>query len=210
MPRIDAPTVLEHRARQRRALIAAARALLAETGDAPSMSAVGRRAGLARSSVYAYFSSPDDLMRALVAEVFPDWYGRVHDRVASASTPGTRVWAYIEANVELFASSEVAISRALSRVVDPDVLRDPMRHFHAELQVPLRDALSDLGEPEPEAAAGMVDALISHVCRRQQEQDSSPAAHRDNALGLLRRALAGYLKLPPHGDDAGSPTAGTA
>ena len=52
MPRITAPTVAEHHAKQRRALLDAARDLLAETGAEPSMAAVARRAGLARSSIY--------------------------------------------------------------------------------------------------------------------------------------------------------------
>ena len=73
MPRIEAPRVAEHHARQRRALLDAAHALLAETGEAPSMAAVGRRAGLARSSVYQYFDSPGALLHAVVTDVFPTW-----------------------------------------------------------------------------------------------------------------------------------------
>ena len=58
MPRIDAPTVAEHHAQRRAALLAAAEELLAEQGvEAVTPAAVGARAGLARSSVYQYFSS---------------------------------------------------------------------------------------------------------------------------------------------------------
>jgi AcrR family transcriptional regulator len=73
MPRITAATVAEHHTQQRRALLDAARAILASTGKAPTMSEVGRRAGLARSSVYQHFASPDELLEAIVADVFPDW-----------------------------------------------------------------------------------------------------------------------------------------
>lgn len=197
MPRIDAPTVAEHHARQRRALLDAARALLAETGQAPSMAAVGRRAGLARSSVYQYFASPEALLAEVVADVFPDWAKQVHDRVERATCPGERVWAYVEANVALFASSEQAVAQALTRVVEPSVLRGPMQQFHAELQVPLRAALTDLGEPEVETMAEMVDAIIVHASRRAGGDEPLGEAERAATLARLRRLLGGYLGLSP-------------
>ena len=187
MPRIAAPTVAEHHARQRRVLLDAARALLAETGQAPSMAAVGRRAGLARSSVYQYFASPEALLEAVVADVFPEWATQVRERVVAACTPGERVWAYVEANVALFASAEQAVAQALTRVVDPQVLRGPMQEFHAQLQVPLREALADLGEPDVAAMAELIDAVIVHASR-----GPGPG---DDTLPRLRRLLGGYLAL---------------
>lgn len=186
MPRINADTLAEHQAQQRRALLDAARVLLAETAEKPSMGAVGRRAGLARTSVYQYFPSVDDLLAALVAEIFPDWAQRVLARVEAAATPGDRVWAYVEANLDLFASSERAVGRALRRVVEPDVLRGPMEEFHRQLQVPLRQALTDFREPEPDAMAEHIDALIL-----QASASSGAAAAR------LRRLLGPYLRLDP-------------
>ncbi|HLU31431.1 MAG TPA: helix-turn-helix domain-containing protein, partial [Acidimicrobiia bacterium] len=62
MPRIKAETLAEHRELQRRAVLEAARDLLAETGKAPSLAEVGERAGLARSSMYHYARSRDDLL----------------------------------------------------------------------------------------------------------------------------------------------------
>jgi len=199
VPRIDAPTVAEHHARQRRALLDAARSLLAETGEAPSMAAVGRRAGLARSSVYQYFGSPEALLHAVVADVFPDWTQQVQQRVDDARSPGERVWAYVEANVALFASSEQAVAQALARVVDPSVLRGPMQEFHAKLQLPLREALTDLGEPDVATMAETIDAIIVHASRAAGSDDafcSGGNAQRDETLRRLRRLIGGYLGLP--------------
>lgn len=196
MPRIDAPTVAEHRAQQRRALLDAARAILAETGRAPAMGEVGRRAGLARSSVYQYFASADDLLAALVGDVFPDWARRVLDHVEAADSPGARVWAYVEANVRLFASEEQAVAGALTRIVDPHVLQPPMRRFHHELQAPLRAALAQLGEPEPEAMAQAVDALIMHASHELGDlPDDERRLICEQALSRLHRLLSGYLRL---------------
>ncbi|MCD9199600.1 TetR/AcrR family transcriptional regulator [Aeromicrobium wangtongii] len=197
MPRITAGTVAEHHARQRRALLDAARSILASTGVAPTMSEVGRRAGLARSSVYQYFASPEELLEGIVADVFPEWARSVLERVAAASTPGDRVWAYIEANIDLFDSAEQAVARALSRIVDPQVLMPPMKAFHVQLQIPLRQALEDLGEHEPEAVAEHIDAIILQASRaiRGDGAPSGPEA-RAQALARVRRMLSGYLQLP--------------
>lgn len=192
MPRIHAPTVAEHRRRQERALLDAARALLAETGEPPTLAAVGARAGLARSSVYQYYSSRDDLLVAVVADVFPDWAAKVRGQVEAAGTPGERVWAYVRANVGLFASAEQAVASALARAVDPQVLRGPMEAFHAELQAPLRAALGELGEPTPDAVAEVVDAMVLQVSRTLEQPGGPDEA---DALALLRRLLAGYLGL---------------
>ncbi|MGZ4640365.1 MAG: TetR/AcrR family transcriptional regulator, partial [Actinomycetes bacterium] len=122
MPRIAAPTVAEHHANQRRAVLDAARDLLGETAQLPSMAAIGKRAGLARTSVYQYFGSAEELLAAVVADVFPDWAARVLDRVEAADSPAARVWAYVEANVDLVTSSEQPVARALTLLVAPDVL----------------------------------------------------------------------------------------
>lgn len=196
MPRIQADTVAEHHAQQRRALLDAARALLAETAEAPSMGAVGRRAGLARSSVYQYFPSAEALLVAVVADVFPDWAGQVTAKVAAAPTPAAQAWAYVEANVELFASSEQAVARALTRVVEPHVLQGPMEAFHARLQVPLLQALADLGEREPRTMAEHIDLLIMHASRGLDGGSSvNQAEQAQIALARLRRLLGGYLRL---------------
>lgn len=196
MPRIDAPTVAEHRERQRRALLDAARDLLVETGEAPTMGGVARRAGLARSSVYQYFASVDDLIENVVADVFPAWAERVRARVTAAPTARERVWAYVEANLELFAGQEQALARALARVADPQVLQGPMRQFHAELQVPLREALTALGEPEAAEVADLIDAMIVHVASGTPKGDpacATPGPPYAVALARLRRLLSGYL-----------------
>ncbi|HLS44680.1 MAG TPA: TetR family transcriptional regulator [Ornithinicoccus sp.] len=199
MPRIDAATVAEHHAQQRRALLDAARALLAQTGEAPSMGAVGQRVGLARSSVYQYFDSAEELLTAVVTEVFPSWAEHILTKVAAAPTAGSRVWAYVEANIDLFASSEQAVARALTRVVNPQVLHGPMQDFHAQLQVPLREALRDLGEPDPDAMAEHVNSLIMQASRDLEAAErSARATLRTQTLGRLHRLLRGYLSLSDH------------
>lgn len=197
MPRINAATLAEHRRIQRKAVLDAARDLLAETGQAPSLAEVGKRAGLARSSVYEYARSKEDLMAAVVADVFPDWARRIRSAIDAAGTPGEKVWAYVESNVAFFAGSEQAVARALGGVVDPAVLRGPMQEFHAALQEPLREALRELGEADPEAAADIVDAMLLSATKDvRARQRQSTLVERDSVLALLRRLLGSYLRIP--------------
>jgi AcrR family transcriptional regulator len=194
LPRITAPTVAEHREQQLRAVLDSARAILGETRAAPTLAATAERAGLARSSIYRYFASAEELLAAVVADVFPEWAGKVRQRVEEASTPGEKVWAYICANVDLFASSEQDVASALSEVADPHLLRQPMEAFHAELQRPLLAALADHGESRPELMAETIESALMQVARRLGEPPAAPLG-KDEALSLLRRMLGGYLQL---------------
>lgn len=203
MPRIKAATVAEHREQQRRALLDAARDLLAETGQAPSLAEVGARAGLARSSVYEYVRSREGLLEAVVADIFPAWTERISTAIADASSPGAKVWAYVESNVDFFTGSEQRVARALGAVVDPAVLHGPLQDFHRSLQGPLRDALRDLGEPDPDVTADMVDAVVlSSTQEARTRRRASTDEERAAILAALRRLLGPYLDLP-----ADAPTA---
>lgn len=196
MPRIKAATIAEHRQRQRRAVLDAARDLLAETGRAPSLAEVAQRAGLARSSLYEYVSSREGLLEAVVADIFPSWTERIHAAIADAPTPGGRVWAYVESNVAFLTGSEQLVARALGAVVDPAVLDGPLTEFHRALQGPLREALRDHGETDPEPVADLVDAMI--LCGTQEARARSAGStdeERATILATLRRLLGGYLGL---------------
>lgn len=204
MPRIEAATVAEHRDQRRRAILDAARDLLAETGRAPSLAEVGARAGLARSSLYEYVRSREGLLEAVVADVFPTWTAQVTAAIADAPTPGARVWAYVESNVAFFTGAEQRVARALGGVVDPAVLHGPMQEFHRALQEPLRQALHDHGEPDVEATADLVDAMVLSATQEARgRQRPSTDDERAAILAPLRRILGPYLGL----GDAGRPRA---
>lgn len=125
------------------------------------------------------------------------WAEQVLDTVATAPTAGARVWAYIEANIDLLAGSERDLAAALTRVVDPQVLHRPMQDFHARLQAPLNQALHDLGQPEPAAMAEHVNSLIMQAAHGLDKLDPhTRAVLRSQVLDRLHRLLRGYLSLP--------------
>lgn len=198
MPRIQASSVAEQREQRQRAILDAARNLLIETSEAPSMGEVGKRAGLSRSGVYQYFESVDALLAAVSTEVFPAWMTAVGNRVEAAETPGTKVWAYVQANFESFANPDLAVTAVLARVIAPESLPTSVMEFHRRLQIPLVDALRELGEPDPESMAGLIDSLILRATHPQGVvKAGDDVAARAQSLSVLRRLLGPYLGLQP-------------
>lgn len=185
MPKIQAPTVAEHHDRQRRAILDAARALLAEPGRTapPSLGEVAASAGLARPSVYQYFASRDALFEAVVAELFPAWAAQVQQRMDAASTPQDKVWAYVESNLDQVSAGEHAVIRGLAATA-PMALRRTSMDLHAQLRAPLHQALLDGGEPDPDAMSDLVHAVVMRASAMLED-----GLGHDQALALVRRLL---------------------
>ncbi|MEV0396431.1 TetR/AcrR family transcriptional regulator [Polymorphospora rubra] len=191
MPRIDAPTVAQHRAQRRRALLDAARALLAENPHhAPTLAAVAVRAGLPRSSVYEYFRSRDDLLLELVQEVLPNWSRRVTDAMAAADSPGEQVLAYAAANLRLVAEGEHALATALIESVPGEQVNASTQRMHEQMSQPLSAALSALGLPDPTATAGLIGSVV-YTASRMIETGSDATAIEERVRELLAPFLLG-------------------
>lgn len=191
MPKIQAATVAEHRAAQRAALLDAARELLAQdpTAGAPGLGDVAQRAGLARSSVYSYFSSREDLLDALVADTFPRWARYVHDRMARARTPGAKVLAYVDANVHLVARGDHALAMTLASMARTEAVAGSTGLLHDELRTPLVAALREHGAGDPERTAELVQALVFAVSRMVED-----GTGERRARALAHELLDPYLR----------------
>lgn len=106
MPRIDAPTVAEHRARVQARLIDAAEAILRSGPSQPlTAGAVSAAAGIARNSIYRYVDSVEDLRGQVIARYLPDWLEAVSRSTEQASTPQARIEAWVVANLSQAAAT---------------------------------------------------------------------------------------------------------
>lgn len=184
MPRINAETLVEHRAQQRRAILDAARALLAEAGSgggtgAPSLAEVGRRTGLARTSLYQYFSSREALLDAVIADVFPMWSTRIHAAMGEVSTPGDKVTAYVRTHLALVAEGEHAVVRGLVAHAR-DRVASAGKQMHEQMAAPLLEALGGSWE-----LAELVQSVVFTASR--MVEDGRPLdevnAHVERLLG---------------------------
>jgi AcrR family transcriptional regulator len=165
VPRISAPTLAQHRATQQRALLDAARAILAETGKPPTFAALAERAGLARPSVYQYFRSGEDLLQAMVEDVFPRWSATVAAAMDEADDDAGRVRAYMRTNLELVAEGEHALATALASVGPQSAVMEGSRAMHDELLQPLTRTLEALGARDVVRAAELLNAVVNSAAR---------------------------------------------
>lgn len=139
MPKIDAPTVAEHRAQVQARLVDAAEAILRSgQPDRLTAGAVSSAAGIARNSIYRYVDSVDDLRALVVARYLPAWLAAVDQAMAQSESPGDRVVTWVRANLEQAAASGHGWLMGAVRAV-PHPSDENLDQAHTGM----RDALSD-------------------------------------------------------------------
>jgi AcrR family transcriptional regulator len=174
VPKISAPTLVEHRNRQHAALLDAARQIaMSEGHQAVTFAAVAARAGLARNSVYEYFDSPRDLLGALMLEHMRRWILQVRAAVAAASTPEEKITAYVDAGLRHMVHEE------------------PLARSLAEMPIPDRD-----GETMVSLIASMLSVLAAAVRARGVTNADATATYIQGSMrAAVRRIDAGYADL---------------
>lgn len=189
MPKIEAATVRAHRAQRLERLIDAAESILAERGvEALTAGAVAARAGIARNSIYRYFSSIDDLLELVVTRTFPSWVAGVEAAIAAESVPEERVVAYVRANVEQAASSTHGWRTSLSRGSLSESARERVRALHVSLIEALVDAVADLGVEQAELTVSVIQALVDSSIRQIDSGASAGEVSRF-AVNATRRLV---------------------
>jgi AcrR family transcriptional regulator len=169
VPRISEPTVAEHRARQSRTLLDAARALVAEEGvEALSLAALARRVGLSRPGLYEYFRSKDDLVAAIVEEELPRWAWLVEQALAGPPDLESKVAAYVRVQLEVMTDGRHAAAVALVERALAEPARARIRDGHVLLLRPLVAALTAAGVPDPELRAELVQGIVDAAARAAQ------------------------------------------
>lgn len=187
MPRIDAPTVAEHRTRRHAAVVAAARHLLTHGGpSAVTPAAVAARIGLGRSSVYEYFPSSAELLAAAVEDAAREATERLDAAVDESASPRERIRAYAREAVAVAAAGHGPVD--LPSATDlPEACRARLAEIHARLNDPLRRAVADLGAPDPALTAAILGATISAAVRELEHRSA------DDVTATLLALLDGGL-----------------
>lgn len=193
MPRIRAATVAEHHARQRLALVRAARELL-ESGDADAVTftAIAKATGLARNSVYKYFPGRPELLAAVVEDAMPRWTEAIRAGMSAAGTPEEKIAAYVSSQLALVRDGEHRIAQALAGVRDAAVVRESAVRAHRELLTPLIGALTELGEEDPRRTALLLQGIVNAATTAVESGDD-PVAVTDRAVRMAVTAITGTL-----------------
>ncbi len=190
MPKISAPTVAQHRMRQRDSLLRAATELLVEGGvSAVTPSAVGAAAGLSRPAVYQYFSSGADILASVIEDAFPRANEALRVALESAHGPAEQLDVYVRVSLRLAREGAHRPAAALSAAQLPEECRERLRELHHEQAVPFMRALQELGTPDLELTAqllgGVLEAAMGAI-----ESGASLEAVTGRTLTLVRAAVA--------------------
>jgi len=162
MPKINAATVAEHRARQQDALLKAARDLLLDEGyPALTFEALARRAGLARPSVYAYFRTKDDLIIALCEAELPKVAADIEKALRQAATPRGRIAAYVRTQLRAARRRRYRLTHALASAPLAAETRRRIIALHRDLVPSAAPVFTELGHPHPALAATLLQGLIN-------------------------------------------------
>ena len=159
MPQIDAPTVAEHRAQQREALLdAAERILLGEGHGALTFRALGDQTGLARNSIYRYFSSRDDLIAALCERDMPRWLEELDAAMAAADGSDARVAAFVSTQLRLVAGGRHRMAQLLGDAPLGPAVR---ARINALAYRPAALLEPELGDADPQLVAQLVQGIVN-------------------------------------------------
>lgn len=189
MPRISAPTVAEHRAAQRAALIRAGEAVLLEVGvTGVTPRSVSERAGLRRSSFYDYFAHKDDLLVAIAIDAIERWDAELESALAETEPGIPRLRAHVEATMVMTAEGGHAIAGSLRDAQLSPSSHDDVRALHDAALRPLAAVLAELGAADPNTTAlvhGLLGTGMDLVA-----QGREPARVADDVIRMLTRGLA--------------------
>lgn len=191
MPKIDAPTVAEHHAQRRAAILDATVAILGDLGAGElTPAAVAAATGLARSSVYQYYPSSAALVAAGVEETFRRTIAAIEAGLATARSPEDRVRAYVESALDAAAAGHEPM-RLYAAADLPEPCRAALRDLHRQATQPLVDGLADLGVDDPAGIAGLIGGVISagaaQITAGRPASSVRPGVHAfiERAVGLV-------------------------
>ena len=166
MPRIDAPTLAEHREQRRDALLEAATTVMRESGTV-TMSAVAERTGLSRTAVYEYYRSSADLIADVLVDELAAWIDHLAEAIDGIADPRERLVTWIRAALAYVEDGRHALVRAAGDATLPPVRRAQVQTLHRDLAAPVYVALREIGVTDAQRLAsyvwGVVEAATRHI-----------------------------------------------
>ncbi|MEI8149705.1 MAG: TetR/AcrR family transcriptional regulator [Actinomycetes bacterium] len=160
MPKISAPSIVEHRELRRQQLISAALELaLGEGAEAVTVAAVAKKAGLARSSIYEYFASSADLIADLILEELDYYSNRLAIAIIDATDPFEKIEHWIAEGLRYVADGRHMLVKSLNTISTPEFRKEEIAMGHRKMIAPLRQALVETGIKDPAAAAAFLSSV---------------------------------------------------
>jgi AcrR family transcriptional regulator len=192
-PRIQAATVVEQRQMRQRQLIDAALSIALESGAANiTVAAVAKRAGLARSSMYEYFSSSADLIADLVIEELALYQKRLAQAVKGTEDPYQHIELWIAEALQYVVDGRHMLIKSLNAASIPDFRRDEISQGHRNLMTTISAPLQEIGLTDIRGAMSYLQNTIEAASVRIESGSDSELEIRSAQIYAIAglRALA--------------------
>lgn len=173
MPRITAATVREHHDQRHEAILDAVGTILAEEGyDGVELASVGRRVGLARTSLYRYARYKDELVAQWLERSFRPAMAEAQAVLGAPGPPAERLAAWLEGQLNFAAKPRDGAAARL--MAEFDHLPEPIQVLVVDSHRPLRDALAatvtealvDQPGREPALVLAFIDGIAAAAVRQ--------------------------------------------
>ena len=193
-PKIQAATIVEQRAMRQRQLIDAALAIALESGAASiTVGAVAQRAGLARSSIYEYFSSSADLIADLVIEELALYQKRLSQAVIGTQDPYQHIELWIAEALQYVVDGRHMLIKSLNAATIPEFRRDEISQGHRDLMTTISAPLQEIGLTDIRGAMSYLQNTIEAASVRIESGNDAELEIRSAQIYALAglRALSG-------------------
>jgi len=193
-PKIQAATVVEQRQMRQRQLIDAALAIALESGAANiTVAAVAKRAGLARSSMYEYFSSSADLIADLVIEELALYQKRLAQAVKGTDDPYQHIELWIAEALQYVVDGRHMLVKSLNSATIPEFRRDEISQGHRNLMTTISAPLQEIGLTDIRGAMSYLQNTIEAASVRIESGSDSELEIRSAQIYAIAglRALSG-------------------
>jgi len=193
-PKIQAATVVEQRQMRQRQLIDAALSIALESGAANiTVAAVAKRAGLARSSMYEYFSSSADLIADLVIEELALYQKRLAQAVKGTEDPYQHIELWIAEALQYVVDGRHMLIKSLNAAAIPDFRRDEISQGHRDLMTTISAPLQEIGLTDIRGAMSYLQNTIEAASVRIESGSDSELEIRSAQIYAIAglRALSG-------------------
>jgi len=193
-PKIQAATVVEQRQMRQRQLIDAALSIALESGAANiTVAAVAKRAGLARSSMYEYFSSSADLIADLVIEELALYQKRLAQAVKETQDPYQHIELWIAEALQYVVDGRHMLVKSLNSATIPEFRRDEISQGHRNLMTTISAPLQEIGLTDIRGAMSYLQNTIEAASVRIESGSDSELEIRSAQIYAIAglRALSG-------------------
>ena len=173
-----------------RILAATVRLMEQAAPDAPRVSDIVAEAGSSNKAFYRYFAGKDELFLAVMERGVAIVVSYLKHQMDKEATPAGKIARWIEGAlaqvsdphlISLSRAANAQLTTASRRVADEELVR-PLRDL-------LREAVSQLGRPDPERDTDTVFICSTGMMRRYLGSTELP--RRDDVDHLVRFCLAG-------------------